>query len=159
MSVKGDKVECSVNGTVVGSYDKAAVVGAGKLKSTDGVYGLRFGHNTEVIVTGFEHVEGLAISRYGGRAFRFARRPRTFRAPSSQPLFELDTRVARGSVCCEPHRHDAAAPRTGEGSHMPILKAFRCVFLALAVHRAERLGGIAADQGRSAPHPRTGRGV
>jgi hypothetical protein len=38
---------------VVGSYDKASVVGAGKLKSTDGVYGLRFGHNTEVVVTGF----------------------------------------------------------------------------------------------------------
>lgn len=53
LSVKGDKVECSVNGTVVGSYDKAAIVGAGKLKSTDGVYGLRFGHNTEVVVTGF----------------------------------------------------------------------------------------------------------
>jgi len=53
LSVKGDKVECSVNGTVVGSYDKAAVVGEGKLKSTDGVYGLRFGHNTEATVTGF----------------------------------------------------------------------------------------------------------
>lgn len=53
MSVKGDKVECAINGTVVASYDKAAVVGAGKLKSTDGVYGLRFGHNTEAIVTGF----------------------------------------------------------------------------------------------------------
>ena len=47
MSVKGDKVECSINGTVVGTYDKAAVVGAGKLKSTDGVYGIRFAHNTE----------------------------------------------------------------------------------------------------------------
>jgi hypothetical protein len=53
LSVKGDKVECSVNGTVVGSYDKAAVIGEGKLKSTDGVYGLRFGHNTEATVTGF----------------------------------------------------------------------------------------------------------
>jgi hypothetical protein len=52
MSVKGDKVECAINGTVVGSYDKAAVVGAGKLKSTDGVYGLRFAHNTEATVTG-----------------------------------------------------------------------------------------------------------
>jgi hypothetical protein len=51
LSVKGDKVECSVNGAVVGSYDKATVVGAGKLKSTDGTYGLRFGHNTEAIVT------------------------------------------------------------------------------------------------------------
>jgi len=52
VSVKGDKVECSVNGTVVGTYDKAALVGAGKAKSTDGLYGIRFGHNTEAIVTG-----------------------------------------------------------------------------------------------------------
>jgi len=53
VSVKGDKVECSVNGAVVGSYDKAAVVGAGKLKSTDGIYGIRFAHNTEAWVSGF----------------------------------------------------------------------------------------------------------
>jgi hypothetical protein len=52
VSVKPDKVECSVNGTVVGSYPKSDVVGAGKLKSTDGVYGIRFGHNTEAAVTG-----------------------------------------------------------------------------------------------------------
>ncbi len=52
VSVKSDKVECSVNGTVVGSYAKAEVVGAGKLKSTDGVYGIRFAHNTEATVTG-----------------------------------------------------------------------------------------------------------
>lgn len=53
VSVKGDKVECAINGTVVGSYDKAAVVTSGKLSSTDGIYGLRFAHNTEVTVTGF----------------------------------------------------------------------------------------------------------
>ena len=52
VSVKGDKVECAINGTVVGSYDKSALVTAGKLKSTDGVYGVRFGHNTEAVVTG-----------------------------------------------------------------------------------------------------------
>jgi hypothetical protein len=52
MSVKGDKVSCSINGTEVASYDKAALVTAGKLKSTDGVYGIRFAHNTEAIVTG-----------------------------------------------------------------------------------------------------------
>jgi len=52
VSVKGDKVECSINGTVVGSYDKATLVTAGKLKSTDGVYGIRFAHNTDAIVTG-----------------------------------------------------------------------------------------------------------
>ncbi len=52
MSVKGDKVSCSINGTVVASYDKAALVTAGKLKSTDGSYGLRFAHNTDVTVTG-----------------------------------------------------------------------------------------------------------
>jgi opacity protein-like surface antigen len=52
LSVKGDKVECAINGTVVGSYDKASVLGEGKLKSTDGVYGVRVGHNAEAIVTG-----------------------------------------------------------------------------------------------------------
>ena len=41
-----------MNGTVVGSYNKADVVAAGKLKSSDGVYGLRFGHNTEAVVSG-----------------------------------------------------------------------------------------------------------
>ena len=53
LSVKGSRVECAINGTVVASYDKSAVVSAGKLASTDGVYGLRFAHNTEVTVTGF----------------------------------------------------------------------------------------------------------
>jgi hypothetical protein len=52
MSVKGDKIECAINGQTVGSYDKAQVVGPGKLKSTDGVYGVRFAHNTEGTVTG-----------------------------------------------------------------------------------------------------------
>jgi hypothetical protein len=52
MSVKGDRVECSINGTVVAGYAKAALVAPGKLKSTDGVYGIRFAHNTEVTVTG-----------------------------------------------------------------------------------------------------------
>jgi hypothetical protein len=52
MSVKGDKVECAINGAVVASYDKAAVVAAGKLKSTDGVYGIRFAHNTDATVSG-----------------------------------------------------------------------------------------------------------
>jgi len=52
ISVKGERVECSINGTVVAGYDKSALVTAGKLKSLDGMYGLRFAHNTEVTVTG-----------------------------------------------------------------------------------------------------------
>ena len=52
MAVNGDNVTCSVNGTVVGTYKKADVVSAGKLKSTDGVFGIRFAHNTEATVTG-----------------------------------------------------------------------------------------------------------
>jgi len=52
VTVSADKVECAINGTVVGSYPKADVVGAGKLKSTNGMYGIRFAHNTEAIVTG-----------------------------------------------------------------------------------------------------------
>ena len=50
--MKGDKVECAINNKVVASYDKSALVTAGKLKSTDGVYGIRFAHNTEALVTG-----------------------------------------------------------------------------------------------------------
>ena len=53
VAVNGDKVTCSINGTVVGTYDKAALVTAGKLKSLDGVYGLRFSHNTEATVANF----------------------------------------------------------------------------------------------------------
>jgi hypothetical protein len=52
LSVKGDKVSCSINGTVVASYDKSALVTDGKLASTDGVYGIRFAHNTEGTVSG-----------------------------------------------------------------------------------------------------------
>ncbi|OFW54724.1 MAG: hypothetical protein A2146_07125 [Actinobacteria bacterium RBG_16_67_10] len=52
VSVKRDRIECAINGAVVGSYDKSAAVGEGKLKSTNGVYGIRFGHNTEALVTG-----------------------------------------------------------------------------------------------------------
>ena len=52
VSVKGDKVECSINGAVVASYNKADLVTAGKLKSTDGVYGIRFAHNTDAVVSG-----------------------------------------------------------------------------------------------------------
>ena len=57
MSVKGNKIECAINGTVVASYDKATLVTAGKLKSTDGIYGIRFAHNTEATVA------GLAMSK------------------------------------------------------------------------------------------------
>ena len=52
MSVKGDKVECAINGKTVATYDKSALVTAGKLKSTDGVYGIRFAHNTDATVSG-----------------------------------------------------------------------------------------------------------
>ena len=53
-TVKGGRAECSINGQVVAGYDKAELVAAGKLKSLDGVYGIRAAHNVEVIVSGFE---------------------------------------------------------------------------------------------------------
>jgi hypothetical protein len=58
LSVRGDKVECAINGTTVASYPKADVLGEGKLTATDGVYGVRFGHNTEATVT------GLAVTKH-----------------------------------------------------------------------------------------------
>ncbi len=57
LSVRGDRVECTINGTVVGSYPMSDVVAEGRLSTTDGVYGIRAAHNTEVLVS------GLSISR------------------------------------------------------------------------------------------------
>ncbi len=52
-TVKGDRAECVINGQVVQGFDKTELVGAGKLESTDGVYGIRVSHNSDAIVTGF----------------------------------------------------------------------------------------------------------
>jgi hypothetical protein len=57
MWVKGDKIGCTINGTEVASYAKADVIGDGKLTTTDGVWGIRFAHNTDA------HVSGLAMSK------------------------------------------------------------------------------------------------
>jgi hypothetical protein len=54
MRVKGNEVSCIINGAVVATYNKSQVVGPGKLKSLDGVYGIRFAHNTEGVVTNFK---------------------------------------------------------------------------------------------------------
>jgi hypothetical protein len=54
VTVKGDTVSCSINKKVVASFAHADVVTAGKLKSTDGVYGFRFAHNTDATVTGLK---------------------------------------------------------------------------------------------------------
>lgn len=51
MQVKGDKVSCIINGSVVKTFNKSELVVPGKLKSTDGVYGIRFAHNTDAIVS------------------------------------------------------------------------------------------------------------
>jgi hypothetical protein len=53
VSVHPDRIECAINGSVVGTYPRADVVAAGRLGSTDGVYGVRFGHNTEAFITEF----------------------------------------------------------------------------------------------------------
>ena len=51
ITVKGQSVSCSINKKVVATFEKSALVTAGKLKSTDGIYGLRFAHNTDALVT------------------------------------------------------------------------------------------------------------
>lgn len=51
VTVTDDAVECAINGTVVGSYDMSEVVADGRLDTTDGVYGIRFAHNTEALVS------------------------------------------------------------------------------------------------------------
>ena len=58
MSVKGGNVSCTINGAEVGTYAKADTVGAGKLESTDGIYGIRVSHNIDVNVTGLTMTKG-----------------------------------------------------------------------------------------------------
>ena len=50
MSVKGSKIECTVNGATVWSADKSEVPG---LTTTDGLTGIRVSHNSDAIVSGF----------------------------------------------------------------------------------------------------------
>lgn len=54
VNVKGDSISCSINNKVVATHPRSDVVATGKLKSTDGHYGLRFGHNTDATVTDFK---------------------------------------------------------------------------------------------------------
>jgi len=54
ITVKGDTVSCSINKKQVASFARSEVVATGKLKSTDGTYGLRFAHNTDATVTGLK---------------------------------------------------------------------------------------------------------
>jgi hypothetical protein len=49
--VKGGKADCLINGTTVASFPAADIVGAGKLESTDGVWGIRVSHNMDLSVT------------------------------------------------------------------------------------------------------------
>jgi hypothetical protein len=49
--VKGGKADCLINGTSVWSSPVADLVGAGKLESTDGIWGIRVSHNMDLTVT------------------------------------------------------------------------------------------------------------
>ena len=49
MSVKGSKIDCSINGTSVWSADKSEIPGG----FTDGLTGIRVSHNSDAVVSGF----------------------------------------------------------------------------------------------------------
>jgi hypothetical protein len=53
-NVRGDSLECVINGTPVWTGTKADVTGPGKLTSTDGVAGIRVSHNSDALVTAFQ---------------------------------------------------------------------------------------------------------
>jgi len=57
LRVSADKVECLINDKVAGTYSKALLMEPGKLKSLDGIYGIRFGHNTDA------HISGLKMTK------------------------------------------------------------------------------------------------
>lgn len=49
--VRGGKAACVINGTEVQSWDASALVGPDKLKSLDGIYGVRVSHNLDLTMT------------------------------------------------------------------------------------------------------------
>ena len=49
--VRDGKASCVINGTEVQTWDAAQLVGADKLKSLDGIYGVRVSHNLDLTVT------------------------------------------------------------------------------------------------------------
>lgn len=52
-NVRGDRLECVINGAAVWSGSKSDVTGEGKLASTDGIAGIRVSHNSDALVTDF----------------------------------------------------------------------------------------------------------
>ncbi len=54
VTVRDGNVSCAINGTVVGTWPASDVVQDGRLSSTDGVFGVRFAHNTDAIVSGLK---------------------------------------------------------------------------------------------------------
>lgn len=52
VTVSSDAVSCSINGTEVASYPVSQVTMDGRLRSTDGQVGVRYGHNVEARITG-----------------------------------------------------------------------------------------------------------
>ena len=56
-SVKGGKASCMINGTAVKTFENAEVVGADKLVSTNGIYGIRVSHNLELTVSGLAKMQ------------------------------------------------------------------------------------------------------
>ncbi len=51
MTVSATSVDCAVNGTVVATFPKDSLVMTGRLPKTDGMFGVRFAHNTEGTVS------------------------------------------------------------------------------------------------------------
>ena len=49
--VRDGKASCVINGTEVQTWDASALVGADKLKSLDGKYGVRVSHNLDLTMT------------------------------------------------------------------------------------------------------------
>ena len=52
-TVSGGTASCLINDTEVSSFEQSEVVGADKVMSTDGIYGIRVSHNLELTVSGF----------------------------------------------------------------------------------------------------------
>jgi len=49
--VRNGKASCVINGSEVQTWDASQLVGPDKLKSLDGIYGVRVSHNLDLTMT------------------------------------------------------------------------------------------------------------
>jgi hypothetical protein len=109
LSAKGNQVECSINGTVVATHDKSALVTNGKLKSTDGIKDRRYSKGVSARTEGWYRESWRAFEQVLTKAS-----PETLSKSDFSPVVEALCRRGRSRAKgkkSKPQTHDPGPSR------------------------------------------------